>query len=106
MIIEIAEISIKPGTNAEFEAAVAQAVEVFRQAKGCLGLHAQRCIEEPTRYQVVIRWETLEDHTVGFREGPLFPDWRALVSPYFEKPPVALHYEIAMDRVAFSEALS
>jgi len=105
MIIEVAEVKIKPGTNAEFEAAVEKAVGVFRQAKGCLGLHAQKCVEEPELYHVVIRWETLEKHTVDFREGPLFQEWRGLVGPYFAEPPRALHYEVAIDRVAFSDQL-
>jgi len=105
MIIEVAEVTLKPGTSADFDAAVVKAVAVFKQAKGCLGLHSQRCIEDPLKYHVVIRWETLEDHTVGFREGPLFQEWRGLVGPYFAEPPVALHYEVAMDRVAFSDVL-
>ena len=105
MIIEVAEVKIKPGTNAAFEEAVAKATVVFRQAKGCMGLHLQKCVEEPERYQAIIRWETLEDHTIGFREDPLFQEWRGLVGPYFAEPPQVLHYEIAMDRVAFSDKL-
>lgn len=105
MIIEVADITLKPGTSDDFDAAVVQAVDVFRKADGCLGLHSQRCIEDPLRYQVVIRWETLQDHIVGFRESALFQQWRALVGPYFAGPPAVLHYEIAMDRVAFSQVL-
>jgi len=51
MIIEVAEVKLKPGTADEFDAAVVKAVEVFKQAKGCLGLHSQRCIEDPLKYQ-------------------------------------------------------
>lgn len=105
MIIEVAEVKIKSGTNAEFEKAVENAVEVFRRAKGCLGLHLQKCVEEPERYQVIIRWETLENHTVDFRESPLFQDWRGFVGPFFAEPPQVFHYEIAMDRVALSDKL-
>ena len=105
MIIEVAEVAVKPGTNAGVEDAVAKAGEVFQRAKGCLGMHAQRYIEEPERYHDVIRWETLEGHTIGFREGPLFREWRGLVGPIFAEPRVALQSKIAMDRVTFSDQL-
>lgn len=104
MIIEVAQITIKPGTHAAFEEAVAKAVEVFRQAKGCLGLHLQTCIEHPDEYEVIIRWETLESHTVGFRDGALFPQWRELVGPFFAAPPTVKHYSVAMKRADFGGA--
>jgi heme-degrading monooxygenase HmoA len=106
MIIEVADIRIRPGTVQDFEAALVNAVNVFRQAKGCMGLHAQRCIEDAHRYHVVIRWETLEDHTVGFRGHLLFQEWRALVGPFLAEPPEVLHFEMVLDRVAFSEGLT
>ncbi len=101
MIIEVAHITILEGHEAEFEAAVAKAVPVFGQAKGCLGLHLQRCIESPLEYEAIIRWDTLEDHTVGFRESDQFQEWRALVGPHFDGAPDVKHYEIAMPRADF-----
>ncbi len=92
MIIEVATIRVKPGLEAEFEAAVGKAVEVFRRAEGCLGLVLTRCVEDQSHFDVVIRWKTLEDHTVGFRTSPLFAEWRALVGPYFAEPPSVKHY--------------
>ena len=92
MIIEVATIRVKQGLEAEFEAAVGKAVEVFRRAEGCLGLVLTRCVEDPSHFDVVIRWKTLEDHTVGFRTSPLFAEWRALVGPYFAEPPSVKHY--------------
>lgn len=101
MIIEEATLLVKPGMEAEFEAAVAKAVDVFRAAKGCQGLHLQKCIEEPTRYQAIIRWATLENHTVDFRESDLFQQWRGLVGAYFSAPPTVLHFEVTMPRADF-----
>jgi heme-degrading monooxygenase HmoA len=92
MIIEVATIRVKQGLEAEFEAAVGKAVDVFRRAEGCLGLVLTRCVEDPSHYDVVIRWKTLEDHTVGFRGSPLFAEWRALVGPFFAEPPSVKHY--------------
>ena len=101
MIIEVARITIKDGQNEAFEAAVAKAVPIFNQAKGCKGLHLQRCIEEPNGYEVIIRWETLENHTVDFRESELFQQWRELVGPHFAGPPDVTHFNVVMDRVEF-----
>lgn len=101
MIIEVASIAVKDGSEAAFEAAVASAAEVFRRARGCTGLELQRCVEEPGLYQVVIGWRTLEDHTVGFRGSDLFAEWRALVGPHFARPPEVRHFAVAMPRVGF-----
>jgi heme-degrading monooxygenase HmoA len=101
MIIEVAAITVKPGHEAPFEAAVGKAVEVFRRATGCKGLHLQRCIEEPGLYEVIIRWETLENHTVDFRGSELFTQWRGLVGEHFASPPVVRHFAVAMQRVDF-----
>ena len=91
MIHEIALITIKPGTDAEFEAAVAKAVELFKRAKGCKSMQLQKGIESPLLYRLWIQWETLEDHTVGFRESADFQQWRALVGSFFASPPQVEH---------------
>lgn len=103
MIIEVATIRVKEGAEAAFEAAVAEAVGVFSRAPGCLGLVLTRCVEDPAHYDVVIRWKTLEDHTVGFRGSPLFAEWRALVGPHFAEPPSVRHYANVFSPVAFAE---
>jgi heme-degrading monooxygenase HmoA len=91
MVWEIALIEVREGAEAEFEAAVAKAEPLFRQAKGCHGVQLRRGVEHPSRYRLVIEWETVEDHMVGFRESDLFPRWRELVSPYFAQPPQVEH---------------
>ncbi len=101
MIIEVAQVKIKAGLNADFEASVQKAVDVFKRQPECRGLHLQHCIEDESTYQVVIRWDTLEGHTVAFREGPLFQEWRALVGPFFDEPPQVQHFDIAMPLVEF-----
>jgi heme-degrading monooxygenase HmoA len=91
MILETAQFDIKPGMEAEFEAAVGQARPLFSRAKGCLGLSLRRVIEAPARYVLLIEWATLEDHTVGFRESADFQAWRALVGPCFATAPEVIH---------------
>ena len=95
MILEIADITIAPGQQAAFDAAIEHGLaSVASQAKGFRGFKVNRGIESPERYLLMIYWDTLEDHTVGFREGPLFAQWRAIVGPFFAKPPVVEHFAL------------
>lgn len=91
MITEIAQIEIKPGSEKDFEAAAAQAQVVFKRAKGWKNFELHRSIEKPSRYRLVIEWETLENHMVDFRESADFQEWRGLVGPYFASPPDVEH---------------
>ncbi len=95
MILEIADIHIPAGQQAAFEAAIDLGLKtVASQAKGFSGAKVNRGIENPERYVLQIFWETLEDHTVGFRQGPLFAQWRAIVGPFFSSPPVVEHFTL------------
>jgi quinol monooxygenase YgiN len=91
MIFEIAEIEVKPGEEAAFEAGVAKAVLLFRRAKGCHGMELQRSIEKPSQYRLVVKWESVEDHTVHFRGSEDFQEWRRLVGPSFAGAPAVEH---------------
>ena len=93
MILEIAQIDVKPGMESAFEAGVAQAAPLFRRAKGCISMELQRSIEKPSRYRLLVQWETLENHTVDFRGSAAFADWRAIVGPFFAAPPAVEHFE-------------
>ena len=95
MILEIADIRISAGQNAAFEIAIQHGLAtVASQAKGFKGAKVNRGIESPERYILQIFWDTLEDHTVGFRQGPLFAQWRAIVWPFFAAPPVVEHVDL------------
>ena len=93
MILELADFRIAAGQNAAFEEAIQRAARtVASQAAGMLGWQVHHGLESPDRYVLQIRWATLEDHTVGFRQGPLFAQWRAIVGPFFAQPPVVEHF--------------
>jgi heme-degrading monooxygenase HmoA len=96
MILEIAEIDIKIGQEAGFEAAVAEAAPLFRAAQGCHGLKLQRGIERTSRYYLLVRWATLEDHTVTFRGSAAFTRWRELVGPHFAAIPRVQHAQLVL----------
>lgn len=94
MILEVADIRIQAGRNAEFDAAIRRGVEtVISKAQGFLGYEVVRGIESPERYLLLIRWATLADHTEHFRGSPAFAAWRAIVGPYFAEPPRVEHFE-------------
>jgi heme-degrading monooxygenase HmoA len=91
MIMEIARIDVKPGTEETFEAGVKQATAIFQRAKGCRGMTLKRSIEKPQRYRLMVKWDTLENHTVDFRNSSDFQEWRKLVGHCFAEPPAVEH---------------
>ena len=91
MILEIAQIDVKPGMENDFEAGVKSAVPLFKRAKGCKGMTLQRSHEKPARYRLFVQWETLENHTVDFRGSADFQEWRKLVGHCFASPPEVEH---------------
>ncbi len=95
MILELADIRIKPGTQAAFDAAIKRGIDsVIANAKGFKGYKVNKGIESPERYILMIFWQTLENHTVDFRQSPAFQEWRAIVGPHFAAPPVVEHFEL------------
>lgn len=95
MILELADIRIQPGKQAEFDEAIQRGLRtVIARAQGMRGFKVNKGIETPERYVLQIFWDTLEAHTVGFRESPLFAEWRAIVGPFFAQPPVVEHFEL------------
>ena len=95
MILELADIRIQPGQNLAFDAAIARGLrDVISQAKGFKGYKVNKGIESPERYVLQIFWETLEDHTIGFRQSDAFVQWRSIVGPFFATPPVVELFEL------------
>jgi heme-degrading monooxygenase HmoA len=95
MILEVADIRIRPGQQAAFDEAIQRGLRtVASQAQGMRGWKVNKGIESPERYILQIFWDTLEAHTVGFRESPLFAQWRAIVGPFFAQPPVVEHFTL------------
>ncbi|MFD2719600.1 antibiotic biosynthesis monooxygenase family protein [Hymenobacter monticola] len=94
MILEVALFDIVPGRETAFEEQFAQAELVISQASGYVRHELQRGIETPTKYVLLVRWQTLEDHTEGFRQSALFTQWRALIGPFFATPPAVEHFHL------------
>ncbi|MEW6688085.1 MAG: antibiotic biosynthesis monooxygenase family protein [Pseudomonadota bacterium] len=95
MVLELADIRIQPGRQPEFDAAIVKGVEtVISKAKGFRGYKVNKGIESPERYVLMIFWDTVENHTVDFRQSPAFQQWRAIVGPFFASPPAVEHYTL------------
>ncbi len=92
MILETAPLQIKLGQTAAFETAFAVAQTIIASMKGYLGHELQRCIENDHQYLLLVRWETLEDHTIGFRQSPQYQEWRKLLHHFYYPFPTVLHY--------------
>jgi len=94
MVLEIANLEIKEGQNAAFEAALEKAQNVINQSPGYLSHEFQQCMEQPQEYVLLIQWESLEAHEVGFRKSELYKEWRGLIGEFFATKPVVKHYEV------------
>src|SRR5690348_14385831 len=92
MILEVATLNLKSGQESGFEAAFAEAKKIISAAKGFRSLELRRCVETPHRYLLFVNWDTLENHTVGFRQSDAFSEWRKLLVPFYESMPVVEHY--------------
>jgi quinol monooxygenase YgiN len=98
MVLEIADILIVAGKNAEFEAAIEKGVrEVISSAKGFISFQIQKGVESPERYLLMIQWVHIDDHMVSFRNSPAFQKWREIVGPYFAKPPAMEHFQLLVE---------
>ncbi len=93
MILEVAILPVKPGQEAEFEIAFAKASSLIASMPGYLNHQLQRCLEQPSQYILLVNWQTLQDHTQGFRGSPEYQQWRQLLHHFYEPFPVVEHYQ-------------
>lgn len=95
MIVEIADIRTRPEDKAAFAEAIQRAASTVLAKAGGYRRHAiLACQETPGRFILHVEWETLEDHTVGFRQSPAFAQWRAIIGPFFQQPPHVEHFDV------------
>lgn len=95
MILEIADIRIHADQQTAFDEAIQRGLAtVISKARGYRGFKVNKGIEHPERYVLMIFWDTLEDHTVHFRQSPAFAEWRAIVGPFFASPPQVEHFTL------------
>ena len=93
MILELAPLHIRAGQAAQFEAAFQQAQRIISAMPGYLFHELQRCLQRPDEYVLLVRWQSLEAHEVGFRQSPEYQAWKQLLHHFYEPFPVVSHYE-------------
>jgi heme-degrading monooxygenase HmoA len=94
MILEVAILNIKPGMADDFENAFKVASAIIASMPGYISHELQRCLETTNRYILLVRWQNLEAHTVGFRQSPEYQKWRSLLHHFYEPFPTVEHYEM------------
>jgi heme-degrading monooxygenase HmoA len=92
MILESALLDVKPGEEAGFEAAMKEARPLIEATPGFRSIAVRRCLETPNRYLLLVEWDRLEDHTVGFRQSARYEQWRALLHHFYEPFPRVEHF--------------
>ncbi len=93
MILEVATLDVIPGQEAQFEAAFAEAKKIIASMPGYISHELQRCLEQRHRYILLVHWQTLEHHTIGFRQSLQYEEWRTLLHHFYKPFPTVLHYE-------------
>lgn len=91
-VLEAAYLQVVPGYEANFETAFKKASKIIASMKGYVSHELHKCIETPARYLLLVRWETLEDHTVGFRESDEYQEWKALLHHFYHPFPLVEHF--------------
>ena len=93
MILEVAILDIISGREKEYEVAFEKASKIISSMKGYVSHELKKCIEKENRYILLVNWETLEDHTEGFRKSEEFKEWKALLHPFYDPFPTVEHFK-------------
>ena len=93
MILEVAILNIKPEKQNDFEPTFKIASKIISSIKGYISHELRKCVENENQYILLVKWEKLEDHTVGFRESEEYQEWKAMLHGFYERIPVVEHYE-------------
>ncbi len=93
MILEAAILNVKPGQEVAFEDAMRAARPLIAATPGFINISVQRSLETPANYILLVQWQTLEDHTVGFRQSKRYQEWRKALHHFYDPFPVVEHYE-------------
>jgi heme-degrading monooxygenase HmoA len=92
MVLEVAMLQVIPGRETEFEASFAKAERIIASMPGYIDHQLQRCLEVSNKYLLLVNWETLEDHTIGFRGSSEYQEWRALLHHFYDPFPTVEHF--------------
>lgn len=92
MVLEVAILDVIPSMRETFEEAFHAAGRLIAASAGYISHELRRCVEKPDRYLLLVRWRTLEDHTIGFRGSQRYQEWKNLLHKFYDPFPVVEHY--------------
>ncbi|MEH7439326.1 antibiotic biosynthesis monooxygenase [Neobacillus drentensis] len=93
MILEAVMLQVKQGMEGEYEVAFREASKIISSMKGYISHELQRCIEVKGKYLLLVKWETLDDHTVGFRQSKEYQEWKKQLHHFYDPFPIVEHFE-------------
>ena len=93
MILEVATLNIKRGLSVEFETSFQKAERIISSMKGYISHELKKCIEQVDKYILLVNWETIEDHEIGFRQSEQYQEWKKLLHHFYEPFPIVEHYK-------------
>ncbi len=97
MILELAMLNVKIGQERQFELDFALAGQYISSINGYIRHSLRRCLEQNNKYILLVDWENLEDHTIGFRQSPQYLEWKRLLHHYYDPFPTVEHYELVVE---------
>ena len=97
MVLELAILNVIPNQEKDFEAAFAKASPIISSMSGYMSHQLHRCLEKPNQYVLIVKWETLEAHTVGFRGSEGYQEWKRLLHHFYDPFPNVEHYELLLE---------
>ena len=97
MILEHAILNVRPGLAEDFEPAFREASAIIAASPGYISHQLQRCLEDPNRYLLLVQWQTLDDHTQGFRGSHRYQQWRRLLHPFYDPFPTVDHSGLVLE---------
>ena len=93
MILEVAILNIKKGQSEAFEKAFSRAKNIISSMNGYINHQLKKCVEEKDKYILLVNWETIEDHEIGFRKSENYQQWKALLHNFYQPFPTVQHYK-------------
>lgn len=92
MVLEVAILNLKKGLSDEYEETFIEASKIISSMKGYINHELKKCVEQEDQYILLVNWETIEDHEVGFRESEEYQEWKNLLHRFYDPFPVVEHY--------------
>lgn len=96
MILELAFLKVRAGQTEPFQNAFRNAQNIISAMHGYVSHELQRCIEEPDKYVLLVKWQKLEDHTIGFRQSSEYQEWKRLLHHFYDPFPTVEHFEAVL----------